>query len=185
MNNHFHLVLETPELTLSSGMQWFESCYAQRFNRRHKRIGHLFQGRFKSHLVESESYLLTLVRYVELNPVRKKYVKRPEQWRWSSYRATAGYELAPAWLHMRLPARQVLDRAPGGAAPLSRVRHPRNRRAVATGECRRPDLSRLDGLHRVDPREDRGEPRSAAIPRAQREAGRPDVAKVIATVASS
>src|ERR1700682_1624066 len=98
MNNHFHLVLETPEPTLSRGMEWMNGKYAQWFNRRHDRSGHLFQGRFKGILVEKESYLLELIRYVALNPVRAKMVDRPEAHRWSSYRATAGLETAPPWL---------------------------------------------------------------------------------------
>src|SRR5260221_6304609 len=98
MTNHFHLVLETPEPTLSRGMKWMNGKYAQWFNRRHKRCGHLFQGGFKGFLVEKESHLLGLIRYVALNPVRARIVERPEQYRWSSYRATAGLEAAPPWL---------------------------------------------------------------------------------------
>ena len=98
MTNHFHLVLETPEPTLSRGMQWMNGKYAQWFNRRHDRSGHVFQGRFKGFLVEKESYLLALIRYVALNPVRAGMVDRPESYCWSSYRATAGYETAPTWL---------------------------------------------------------------------------------------
>lgn len=98
MTNHFHLVLETPEPTLSRGMKWMNGKYAQWFNRRHNRSGHLFQGRFKGFLVEKESYLLALIRYVALNPVRAGMVDRPESYCWSSYRATAGYEPAPTWL---------------------------------------------------------------------------------------
>ncbi len=184
MNNHFHLVLETPELTLSSGMQWLESCWAQKFNRRHKRVGHLFQGRFKSHLVESESYLLTLVRYVELNPVRRKYVKRPEQWIWSSYRATAGYGLTPAWLRNdfllgRFSAerreaqrlyREFVTHGIGAPSPLESV----------VGQIYLGSTAFIESIRaKIE-----AEPRSTAIPRAQREAGRPDVVKVIATVAA-
>jgi REP element-mobilizing transposase RayT len=98
MTNHFHLVLETPETTLSRGMKWMNGKYAQWFNRRHHRSGHLFQGRFKGFLVEKERYLLTLIRYVALNRVRARMVERPEQYRWSSYRATAGLEAPPPWL---------------------------------------------------------------------------------------
>src|SRR5258708_7665322 len=98
MTNHFHLVLETPEPTLSHGMKWMNAKYTQWFNWRHNRSGHLFQGRFKGFLVEKESYLLALIRYVALNPVRAQMVDRPEEYRWSSYRATAGYEPAPPWL---------------------------------------------------------------------------------------
>ncbi len=74
LDNHFHLVLETPDPTLSRGMQWFQAKYAQRFNRRHQRVGHLFQGRFKAFLVDKETYLLEVLRYVALNPVRAHMV---------------------------------------------------------------------------------------------------------------
>ena len=89
MTNHYHLVLEMPEMTLSRGMKWLNQKYAQWFNRRHDRVGHLFQGRFKSILVQKETHLLELLRYVALNPVRAKMVARPEEYRWSSYRAKA------------------------------------------------------------------------------------------------
>ena len=98
MTTHFHLVIETPTPTLSRGMQWLNGSYAAWFNRRHKRWGHLLGDRFHAFLVEKESYYLELLRYVVLNPVRAKMVERPEQYTWSSYRATAGYETAPAWL---------------------------------------------------------------------------------------
>jgi REP element-mobilizing transposase RayT len=98
MTNHFHLVLKTPEPNLSRGMQWLNGKYAGRFNARHKRCGHLFQGRFKAVLVEKETYFANVLRYVVLNPVRAGIVERPEDFRWSSYRATAGLEAAPDWL---------------------------------------------------------------------------------------
>jgi REP element-mobilizing transposase RayT len=98
MNNHYHLVLETPRPTLARGMRHLNGTYTQHFNRRHQRVGHLFQGRYKAILVEREAYLLELCRYVVLNPVRAKACRRPEQWRWSSFRATAGLEPAPTWL---------------------------------------------------------------------------------------
>jgi REP element-mobilizing transposase RayT len=98
MTNHFHLVLKTPEPNLSKGMQWLNSTYANWFNRIHRRCGHLFQGRFKAFLVDEESYFADVLRYVVLNPVRAKMCERPEEYRWSSYRATAGLEEAPAWL---------------------------------------------------------------------------------------
>lgn len=98
MTNHFHLVIQTPDPNLSRGMQWLNGTYAAWFNHRHQRAGHLFQGRFHAFLVEKEGYFAELLRYVVLNPVRAKIVERPENYRWSSYRATAGLEAAPAWL---------------------------------------------------------------------------------------
>jgi putative transposase len=98
MTNHFHLVVQTPEPNLSRGMQWLNGTYAGWFNHRHQRVGHLFQGRFHAVLVEKEAYFAELLRYVALNPVRAKIVARPEEYAWSSYRATAGLEAAPEWL---------------------------------------------------------------------------------------
>jgi putative transposase len=98
LTNHFHLVIETPEATLSRGMQWLLGTYVNRFNRRHKRSGHLFQGRFKGILIEKETQLLNVLRYVALNPVRAHMATLPEEYRWGSYRAIAGLEPSPAWL---------------------------------------------------------------------------------------
>ena len=98
MTNHYHLLLETPETTLSAGMRELNGIYTQAFNRRHGRVGHLFQGRFKGILVEKESHLLELTRYVVLNPVRAGIARHPADWQWSSYRATAGLESPPKWL---------------------------------------------------------------------------------------
>jgi len=90
MSNHYHLLIETRQPTLSKGMKYINGVYTQQFNRRHERVGHVFQGRFKSILVESEVYLLELSRYIVLNPVRAKMVRSAKDWRWSSYRSTAG-----------------------------------------------------------------------------------------------
>lgn len=85
-----HLLLETPAANLSHGMQLLNGTFAQGFNRRHGRVGHVLQGRFKGILVEKESHLLELARYVVLNPIRAGVVKYPRQYPWNSYRATAG-----------------------------------------------------------------------------------------------
>ncbi|MEO8034441.1 MAG: hypothetical protein ABI837_08400 [Acidobacteriota bacterium] len=98
MPNHFHLVIETPEPTLSAGMQWLLATYWQWFNMRHGRTGHLFGDRFHSFLIHQDVNLSEFSRYVVFNPVRAEMVKRPEDYRWSSYRATAGLEKAPEWL---------------------------------------------------------------------------------------
>ncbi len=94
MNNHYHLVIETSDGNLSKGMRQLNGVYTQLFNKRHKRVGHIFQGRYKAILIQKESHLLEVCRYVVLNPVRAKSVKRPEEWTWSSYRATVGIEKA-------------------------------------------------------------------------------------------
>lgn len=90
MGNHYHLLLETPDPTLSLGMRQLNGVYTQAFNRNHHRVGHVFQGRYKAILVEKDSHLQQLCRYVVLNPVAAGVVAQPELWMWSSYRATAG-----------------------------------------------------------------------------------------------
>lgn len=136
MPNHYHLLVETPVATLSRGMRQLGSVYTQRFNRRWSRCGHLFQGRFFSLHVEREAHLLELGRYIALNPVRAKLVKRPEDWPWGSYRGLAGLERAPAFLdpgwmretfHSRrkAPEKAFVDfvQRPNDYEPWSRVRH--------------------------------------------------------------
>ena len=98
MLNHYHLLVETLEGNLSLGMRHLNGVYTQKYNRRHNRVGHIFQGRYKSILVERESYLLELCRYVVLNPVRAGVVRQPESYAWSSYRATVGLDKAPPFL---------------------------------------------------------------------------------------
>ena len=98
MDNHYHLLLETPSPNLSLALRHLNGVYTQAFNRRHRRVGHLFQGRFKAIVVEKEAYLLELCRYVVLNPVRAGVVRVPQAYPWSSYRGTAGLAAAPAWL---------------------------------------------------------------------------------------
>jgi putative transposase len=98
MANHYHLLVETPKANLSIGMRQLNGIFTQSFNRRHRRVGHLFQGRFKAILVEKESYLLELCRYIVLNPVRVKGRTSPAAWKWSSYRPTAGLVAVPEFL---------------------------------------------------------------------------------------
>jgi putative transposase len=98
MDNHYHLLLETPQPNLSQGMRQLNGRYTQGFNRRHHRVGHLLQGRFTAILVEKEAHLLELCRYVVLNPVRATMVTHPRLWLWSSYRGTAGELTGPGWL---------------------------------------------------------------------------------------
>jgi REP element-mobilizing transposase RayT len=98
MGNHYHLMIETPEGNLTKGMRQLNGVFTQWSNRRHKRSGHVFQGRYKAILVDRDSYFLELARYIVLNPVRAAMVKHPKQWKWSSYGATSGTATAPAWL---------------------------------------------------------------------------------------
>ncbi len=98
MTNHYHLVVETPDGNLSAGMRQLNGVYTVRFNRKYGRSGHLFQGRYKSIIVDKDSYLMELSRYVVLNPVRAKMVKSPDEWPWSSYCYTTGLFDSPPWL---------------------------------------------------------------------------------------
>jgi REP element-mobilizing transposase RayT len=98
MGNHYHLLIETNTSSLSKGMKHLNGTYTQFFNRSHKRVGHVYQGRFKGILVEKENYLLELSRYIVLNPVRAKMVRAAKDWPWSSYRATAGMSAAHSCL---------------------------------------------------------------------------------------
>ena len=91
MSNHYHLLIETQESSLSKGMKYLNGVYTQSFNRVNTRVGHVFQGRYKAILIKKENYLLELARYIVLNPVRARMVRDAKSWPWSSYRATAGY----------------------------------------------------------------------------------------------
>jgi putative transposase len=98
MDNHYHLMIETPDANLSRGMRQLNGVYTQKYNWWHSKTGHIFQGRYKSILVEKENYLLELCRYVVLNPVRANMVEKPDAWKWSSYEATAGLKPVPDYL---------------------------------------------------------------------------------------
>jgi putative transposase len=99
MTNHYHMLVETNEGNLSQAMRQLNGIYTQRFNRRHDLVGHLFQGRYKAILVQKESYLLELIRYVVLNPIRAGIVPELALWAWSSHFAMVGKIQSPAWLN--------------------------------------------------------------------------------------
>ena len=137
MGNHYHLIAETRRANLGRWMHWLTTAYTVYFNRRHHRVGHLFQGRYKSIVVEAEGYLLSLSRYVHLNPVRGKRMglgdpverrKRLRRWRWSSYRGYSGLAKAEQWVRQQ----RVLGEL--GGAPKERRR--RYRRFVEEGLLR-------------------------------------------------
>ena len=96
MPNHVHLLMEVGAVPLSRLMQGLQFTYAQYFNKKYQAVGHLFQGRYKAILCEKEAYLLELARYIHLNPVRAGLVKRPEEYRWSSYPVYLGQREEPA-----------------------------------------------------------------------------------------
>jgi putative transposase len=119
MGNHYHFVLYTRRANLSLLMRHINGVYTQAFNRRHLKVGHLFQGRFKAILVDRDAYLLEVCRYVELNPVRARMVAAPSDWAWSSYRVhagSAGRQEAPPWLDVAGLHGYVLGRPAESAA---------------------------------------------------------------------
>lgn len=107
MTNHYHIVIQTLSANLSQGMRQLNGVYTQNFNRRHRRTGHVFQGRYKAILVQKDAYLLELVRYVVLNPVRAGIVSSAQEWPWSSYAATVNQSPRPEWLHTQWILKQL------------------------------------------------------------------------------
>lgn len=176
MPNHYHLVVETPRGGLARAIHHANGAYAQAFNRRHRRVGHVLQGRYKSILVQRDSYLLEVARYVVLNPVRAGICRYPEEYTWSSYRATAGLALAPQFLS----ASRLLAYF-GPDATTARASY---RRFVAAGVgLPDPSLQRRGivlgdeefvtwAMARADT--------AAEVPRAEREPDRPSLASVLA-----
>jgi REP element-mobilizing transposase RayT len=180
MGNHYHLLIETPEPNLTRGMRRLNQVYTQRFNRRHRRVGHVLQGRYKAILVDKDSYLKELIRYVVLNPVRAKMVRLPERWAWSSYRATAGLGALPAWLEVA----EVLGHFGGSGAAY--------RRFVAQGvglpsvwEGLRGQMWLGDEKFRDKMQRRLRVKRGADISRAQREPARPTPDELLAGVAKA
>lgn len=107
MNNHYHLLLKTIDANLSKAMQWFGTSYVRKFNLNNHSIGHLFQGRFKSIIVENDAYLLRLSYYIHRNPLRAKIVERLAEYPWSSYRFYAYKKYPPDWLKTKTILKQV------------------------------------------------------------------------------
>jgi REP element-mobilizing transposase RayT len=98
MSNHYHLLLRTQHANIKKSMHWFGTTYTQRFNKRHSRRGHLFQGRYKSILVQNDAYLLRLSCYIHRNPLRAGVVNRLSDYRWSSYLSYGYGRKGPEWL---------------------------------------------------------------------------------------
>jgi putative transposase len=120
MGNHYHLVIQTRQANLSRLMRHVNGVYTQTYNRRHRLTGHLFQGRFKAVVVDGDAYFLEVCRYVDLNPVRAGMVRRPQDWRWSSFRAHVGDDATepPAWLDSSSLHRQLAPRSSRRDGPL-------------------------------------------------------------------
>jgi putative transposase len=184
MGNHYHLLLETPEANLSGGMRQLNGIYTQRFNRRHDRIGHLFQGRFTSILIEKDPHLLELIRYVVLNPVRAGLVAKPEGWHWSNFRATAALVRPPRWLEIGW----TLSQFGGGAFACDRYRQFVHAGLDKSGAPwvnlkKQVFLGGDEFRRRTQERIDRGS-RSDEVPWAQRHCVRPTFEAIVLAVGS-
>jgi REP element-mobilizing transposase RayT len=182
MGNHYHLLLETPEPNLVKGMRRLNGVYTQAFNRRHHRVGHVLQGRYKSILVDKETHLLELCRYVVLNPVRARIVASVQDWRWSSYLATCATAGCPEWL----AADRVLELFGNSASRARRA----YARFVAAGVNQPSPWSELkgqiflgsDAFHNTMQARLRGK-KPKGVSRRQLEPGRPSPQAVVRTLA--
>ena len=168
MGNHYHFVVETRRANLSRLMRHVNGVYTQRYNRRHKQVGHLFQGRFKAIIVDRDAYFLQVCRYVDLNPVRAKLVRRPQDWRWSSYRAHVGLQERPEWLNSEDILRQFAARGSVArrryAEFVAQGRNVKLWEQALSGQIYLGDEDFVSGIHR------QGEMKSESreIPRAHR-----------------
>ena len=178
MGNHYHFLFETPEANLSRGMRQLNGVYTQSFNRRHRRVGHLFQGRYNAQLVEHGSYLLEVARYIVLNPVRAKLVSSPADYKWSSYGSTVGNRQAEPFL----TTLWIL----GQFASKDHTARRRYRAFVRQGVNEKPLTDEIKNgaifgseafvqAHGLDNEKTRS---LCEVPRVQRFAGRPDIAAI-------
>ena len=185
MLNHFHILIElTATNSLSRGMQWLDSKYVGWFNRRHDRVGHLYQGRFKNILIDQETYAMEVSRYVVLNPVRAGIAERPQDFAWTSYRATVGEVEPQEWL----AADDVLTRFANDRGVARELYRQFVAEGIGSTRCPWDDvvgemyLGPADWLERV--REGvECRPRSNDHVRAQRELLRPTMAEIVSAVA--
>jgi putative transposase len=100
MNNHVHLLIETPHANLGEGMRWLHGTYGGRFNKRHDRSGHVFQGRYGAVRIKTDAQLWTTTLYVAMNPVEAGLCRRPEDWAWSSHSVVLSGG-GPDWIDIR------------------------------------------------------------------------------------
>ncbi len=176
MDNHYHFVIHTRRANLSRLMQQINGVYTQAYNRRHNKVGHLFQGRFKGILVDENAYLLEVCRYVDLNPVRARRVRDPGKWPWSSYGAHTGQVPSPVWLDTSAMHGYVLGR--GTVTPAdTRKAGLRYAALVAAGKgvklweealVQQIFLGRSEFAERMQALSDLDPGRAKAIPRPQR-----------------
>jgi putative transposase len=181
MGNHYHLVLATPLGNLSALMRHLNGVYTQRFNRRHGKVGHVFQGRFKAILVDRDAYLLAVCRYVDLNPVRARMVAAPGDWPWSGYRALTGAAEPPPWLradvlHALMLGREgvtAADRRAAGRAYADWVEAGRETPLWSTGLRQQMYLGDERFVEQMQARAEALRLADEEVPRAQRAAPQP------------
>jgi AraC-like DNA-binding protein len=178
MDNHYHLVIQTKEANLSKAMRQLNGIYTQKYNRKHRKTGHVFQGRYKAIIADRRAYLLQLCRHVVLNPVRAHAAEKAEDWKWSSYRRTAGIDDVPSFLAVdrlltqfsekRKKAcelyRRFVSKEVSGTSPWEGL----------TGQIYLGDrrfIQKVKGLHAHDES-------AREIPRRQREKARPDLGRL-------
>jgi REP element-mobilizing transposase RayT len=186
MSNHVHLLIQLTIETLSKGLEWLHGQYARSFNRRHGRVGHLFQGPPYAPLIEKQAYYQQVLSYVVLNPVRAGMVRLPEDYRWSSHRAILGMVEAPEWLAVDDVLAEFAD-----DRNLARARY-RNFVDAGIGLERTPwrDLvanTFLGTEQWIDGVRDRLKlkPRCDAFPLEQRIAGRTSMSEIVGAVAAA
>ena len=121
MDNHYHLLIQTPRANLPEVMQYINGSYTTYVNTKRQRVGHLFQGRYKALLIEADTYAQELSRYIHLNPVRAGMVRKPEDYPWSSYRYYAGKDKSPRWLTLKFILDYFEGRATDGQRGMLRL----------------------------------------------------------------
>ena len=175
MGNHYHLLLQTREANLAVGMRQLNGVYAQGFNRRHGRVGHVFEGRYAAILVETERYLLSLARYILRNPSTAGLCTQPGEWLWSSYRALLGQAPCPPLLECSLLL--------GGSGEQVKAQRAALARFIEDGEGPAP-WTELKGTFLGSDRFARAMGRRATsneIPRRQRDPVRPELRALLRT----
>jgi REP element-mobilizing transposase RayT len=166
MDTHYHVAATTAEANLSRAVKQLNGEYAQWWNWRHRRVGHVFQGRFGSQIVQDNCYLLNACRYIVLNPVRARMVPTPAKWRWSSYLATAGVVRVPAFLQCDVLMDLVCAGDPGEPATRYRefILDPEARFRRPPGDAILGDEAFVARFQAVRTRASRDVPRSQGLP---------------------
>jgi putative transposase len=179
MPNHFHLILRTRKANISAAARQLNGVYAQWWNKRHGRVGHVFQGRFKGQIIEDGTYLLRACRYVMLNPVRARLCASPDQWPWGSYRALVGLTPNPSYLDTE----SLLHRLGGGHIADLRSRlieYVNDRSDEAMARFFREDTRVIGSEEFAAQFQPKASKASPEIPARERRIGTPTLARILA-----